>query len=147
MQEGEPRNTLEKRYDRRTRVEALLIRPPRLKRAAGHIKHFGRLTLGDTLGLESAIRLKQVSAFEAIPALVAITIATLCVMDYSAHSYLLPKLMPCEKWMAKAGEVATALQARAVLIAWGRHLSQVADAVIEAVVRFHNSRRVTPHAV
>jgi len=35
MQEGETRHTLEKRHDGGTRIEALLLRPPRLQRRAG----------------------------------------------------------------------------------------------------------------
>jgi hypothetical protein len=114
-QAGEPRNTLAKRHDRGPRVAALLLRSPCLTRAAGHSKHCGRLTPGDPLGLASAIRRQQVSAFEALPALVAITSATLCGKDSSAHSSRRPKLRPGEKWMAQEGEGATELQALAVL--------------------------------
>jgi hypothetical protein len=74
------------------------------------IKPLGGLPLGDPLGAQVAILVKQFGASVPIPSLLAISIATVCVMDYSAHSYLLPKLIPCEKWMAKDGEVATALQ-------------------------------------
>ena len=46
-------------------------------------------------------------------------------MDDSAHSYLLPKLMPCEKWMAKDGEVAIpSLQALSV---WSVTCSEVSS--------------------
>ena len=55
MQEGETGDALKKRHDSGTRIEALLVRPPRLQRAAGHLKHLGRLTLGEPLGLQSAI--------------------------------------------------------------------------------------------
>jgi hypothetical protein len=89
MQESKPRRPLKKLNDRRTRVESLLIRPPRLQRAAGHLKHLGRLTLGEALGFETALPFKQLSAFEALPALVAILIATLLVLAYCSHSYLL----------------------------------------------------------
>jgi len=51
MQEGETRHTLEKRHDGGTRIEALLLRPPRLQRRAGHLKHRGGSTLGDAPGL------------------------------------------------------------------------------------------------
>jgi len=55
-------------------------------------------------------------------------------MDYSAHSYLLPKLMPCEKWMAKDGEVAPPFQSlcvsRCTFSPPGSY--EMADAVIEA---------------
>ena len=49
--------------------------------------------------------LSKCGASAPIPALLVIHITALCVMDYSAHSYLLLKLMPCEKWMAKEGMV------------------------------------------
>jgi hypothetical protein len=89
MQEGETRNTLQKLNDRGTRVEALLVRPPRLQRGAGHLQLLGRLTLGAALGVQVAIPLKQVSAFEAIPALGAIITATLLGIEDCSHSSLL----------------------------------------------------------
>ncbi len=76
MQKGKPRNTVKKGHDRGTRIEAVLICPPRLQRAAGDVKYRGHLTLGDTLGVQIGIPRKQVRAFEARPALVAIIIAT-----------------------------------------------------------------------
>ena len=76
----------------------------------GNIKCFGCLTLGQPLGLEGALRLEECGTSEALPALLALSLATWCVMDYSAHNYLLPKLRPCEKWMAKDGEGATEFQ-------------------------------------
>ena len=88
MQEGETGDAVKKRHDRGTRIKALLVRPPRLQRAAGHVKHLGRLTLGDALGVQLTIPCKQVSAFDASPALVAIIIATLLFLDYRCHSYL-----------------------------------------------------------
>jgi hypothetical protein len=51
MQEGKTGDTVKKRHNSRTLVEALLVRPPRLQRTAGHVKHLGRLTLGHPLGL------------------------------------------------------------------------------------------------
>src|SRR2546423_9385266 len=57
MQEGETGNTVKKRHDSRTLVEAIRVRAPRLQRAAGHVKHLGRLTLGKALGFEIAIPL------------------------------------------------------------------------------------------
>src|SRR6266571_5456335 len=88
MQEGETGNTLEKRHDRGTGIEAVLVRAPRLQRTAGHVQPLGRLTLGDTLGVQLTIPCKQVRAFDARPALVTILIATLLVLDYRCHSYL-----------------------------------------------------------
>jgi hypothetical protein len=74
----------------------------------------GGLTLGYPLGLQGAILLKQISALEPRPSLRTLCLATLFGMDYSAHKLPpLPKPLPCEKWRAKDGEVATWLQARA----------------------------------
>ena len=114
MQEGETGDTVKKGHDRGTLVEALLVRPPRLQRAAGHVKHLGRLTLGEPLGLQIAILLKQVSAFDAIPALVAILIASLLVLDYCSHSDLLFTSFAFVYVMAKDGEVAFWFQPFAV---------------------------------
>jgi hypothetical protein len=54
----------------------------------------GGLTLGDPLGLQVAILVKQFGASAPIPSLLALCIATLFVMDYSSHSYLLYQ-SPC----------------------------------------------------
>jgi hypothetical protein len=72
---------VKKCHDRGTRVEALLIHPPRLQRATGHVQYLRGLTLGETLSLEIAIPCKQVSAFAASPALVAIIVALVCIVD------------------------------------------------------------------
>jgi hypothetical protein len=89
MEEGETGDTLKKRHDSWTLIEVLLVRPPRLQRAPGNLKHLGGLTLGDALGFEIAILLNQLSALEAIPALVAIIGASLRILNDCAHSYLL----------------------------------------------------------
>jgi len=68
------------------------------------------LTLREALGLQVAIPLKQRSTFDAIPALGAIIIVTLLVMDYCSHSYLLLKPLSWEKCMAKDDGVALLLQ-------------------------------------
>jgi len=62
------------------------VRAPRLQCAARHVKP---LTLGGALGCEIAIRRKAVSSFDAIPALVAIIVASLRLLDDRSHSYLL----------------------------------------------------------
>src|SRR5262245_50579400 len=93
MQEGETGNAVKKGCDRRTRIEAFLIRTPRLQRAAGYRQDLGCLALGDTLGLQRAIPCPQVSAFEARPALVAIILATVLVVENRCHSSLL--FQPC----------------------------------------------------
>jgi hypothetical protein len=89
MQEGETGTTMEKRHDWRTRIEAVLVCPPRLQRAAGNLKHLGGLTLGCALSVQIAILRKQVRAFDASPALVASLIAIVLVLDYRCHSSLL----------------------------------------------------------
>ena len=89
MQERETWHALEKRHDRGTLVQALLIRTPCLQRATRHLKHLSSLTLGDPLGVQRAILLTQLSAFEASPALVAIFVAALLILYYCSHSYLL----------------------------------------------------------
>src|SRR2546430_708540 len=89
MQEGETGDAMKKRDDRRTLIEALLVRPPRLQRAAGHVQHLGRLTLGDPLGVQVTIPCPQVRTFEARPALVTLIMATFLVLDSRCHSSLL----------------------------------------------------------
>ena len=89
MQERETWHALEKRHDRGTLVQALLIRTPCLQRATRHLKYLSGLTLGDPLGMQLAIPLTQLGAFEASPALVAIFVAALLILYYCSHRYLL----------------------------------------------------------
>ena len=110
MPEGETRHAVQNRDDSRTRVEALLVRPPGLPRATGDRKTPGRLTLGEALGLQIARRRKQIHACEALPALVAILVAVLCLWDYRAHSSLLFPSCALVFVMAKDGEVAFSFQ-------------------------------------
>ena len=84
---------MEKRHESGTGIEAVLVRSPRLKRTAGHVKHLDCLTLGHILDFQIAIPRKQVSVFDAILALVTFLIATVLVLDDGAHSYL-PLLKP-----------------------------------------------------
>src|SRR5262245_23412673 len=99
MQESEPRRTVKKRHNRRTLVKSLLGRAPCLQRAAWYLQHFGRLALGNPLEVQGAIAFLQVSALAARPALVAIRLATVLVVDYRCHRLPpLPKPLPCEKW-------------------------------------------------
>ena len=106
MQEGETGNTVKKRHDSRTRVEALLVRPPRLQRGARDLKHLGGLPLGDALGFAIVILLQEVSALDALPTWVAIIVASLRLLDYRAHRYLLWPFFAFGFVMAKDGEVA-----------------------------------------
>jgi hypothetical protein len=89
MQEGEPGHTVKKGHDRGTGIEAVVVHTPRLQCTARDVKHLGRLALGDTLSVQIAILRKQVSAFDARPALVTLLMTTLLVLDYRCHSYLL----------------------------------------------------------
>jgi len=45
--------------------------------------------MGEILGVQSAIPYKQVRAFETSPALVAIIVAILLLLDYRFHQHLL----------------------------------------------------------
>ena len=108
-------------------IQALLIRTPCLQRAAGHVQHLGGLTLREALGFETAIPFKQLGTFDALPALVTITVAPWLRLNDSAHSSLLTSPWFCVNVMAKDGEGAPLLQPFL-----GRHLYEVADAMIEA---------------
>src|SRR6266850_4068706 len=89
MEEGETRNTVKKRHDNGALIEVLLVRPPCLQGAARHVKHLRGLTLGEALGLQMAIPLTQFSAFDTVPALMAVNIDTWLILDDGAHSSLL----------------------------------------------------------
>jgi hypothetical protein len=110
MQEGEARPTVKKRHDSWTCIKARLVGAPCLRRGAGHLKHLGDLPLGEALGLEFVIRLQEVSTLEALPTLVAILVASLLLLDYRAHRYLLLPFFACGVVMAKDGEVAFLFQ-------------------------------------
>jgi hypothetical protein len=111
MQEGETGNAVKKRHDCGMLIKVLLVCPPGLQGTAGHIKHFGRLTLGHPLGFELAIAFTLLRPFEALPALMAIRMATLRVLDDCSHSYLLFRAFACVRVMAKDGEAAVSFQA------------------------------------
>jgi hypothetical protein len=106
MEEGKPRHALKKRDDLGIRIEPMLPRTPCRQYRAGHGKHLGRLPLGDTLGVQLAIPRKQVSAFEAGPALVAIIMATLLALDDGFHGSLLFHPFRLYILMARDDEVA-----------------------------------------
>ena len=110
MQEGETGHTLKKLGDIGTHIEPILPSPPGLKCGTGNVEHFGCLTLGQPLSLQSTILLEECGASEAIPALVTIKIAALLIIDYCTHSSLLSQPLSYWNGMAKDGEVAPLLQ-------------------------------------
>jgi hypothetical protein len=89
MQEGKPRAAVKKGDNGRMLVKALLVGPPCLQRAAGHLKCSSRLTQGEPLGLQLAILIEELSALGAIPAWVTISVALLGGLDDGYHSDLL----------------------------------------------------------
>ena len=89
MHEGETGNAVKKRNDCRTRIEALVVRPPGTQGTAGHLKHLGRLTLREALGLQVTIMPKQLRTFDTIPALGALSMATLRMLGDRSYSSLL----------------------------------------------------------
>ena len=127
MEEGKPGHALKKRDDLGTRIEPILPRAPRLQRGAGNVEPIGGLSLGEPSGLQVVILLKEFSASASLPSLVTITIAPWLRINDSAHSSLLPSPWLCVNVMAKDGEGAPWLQPFL-----GRHLYEVADAVIKA---------------
>jgi hypothetical protein len=52
-----------------THIEPLLPRAPHLQRGSGNVQRLGGLTLGEPVGLQVAIVVKECSASEAFPAL------------------------------------------------------------------------------
>jgi hypothetical protein len=94
MSEGKTWGTVTKGHDGGMLVEALLVRPPCLKRAAGHMQSLGCLTQGESLGLQIVILVKECSASGAIPAWVMIIVASLLVLDDGAHNDLLFHPLP-----------------------------------------------------
>jgi hypothetical protein len=89
MEEGKPRYAFKKLDDMGTGIESILPRTPRLQGGAGHVKHLGRLPLGVPLGVQITILRPQVSTFEPCPALVAILVVSLLILDYRSHNDLL----------------------------------------------------------
>jgi hypothetical protein len=89
MEEGQTWGTVKKGHDGGMLVEALLVRPPCPKRAAGNMQSLGCLTQGEPLGLQSVILVKECSASGAIPAWAMILVASLLVLDDGSHNDLL----------------------------------------------------------
>ena len=89
MQEGETGDAVKKRHDSQTLVEAVRVCLPRLQRAAGHIKHLGRLPLGCALSVQIALLRTQLSTCDALPALMATLVAPWRLWDDCSHRSLL----------------------------------------------------------
>jgi hypothetical protein len=89
MQAGKPRAPVKKGDNGRRLVKALWVGPPCLPRAAGHLKGSGRLTQGETLGLQSTILSEERSALGASPGWVTISVASLRGLDDGSHRDLL----------------------------------------------------------
>src|SRR4029453_6761981 len=85
-------------------IEPILPCAPRLQRGAGDLEPVGGLTLGEPLGLQVAILLKECSASASLPSLVTIPVATWLRIHDSAHSSLLTQPWLCVNVMAKDGE-------------------------------------------
>src|SRR5262245_20220986 len=110
MQEGETGHAVKKRDDHRAGIEALVVCLPCLQGTAGHLQHLGRLTLREPLGLQVAILRKQLRPLNTMPALGALLIATLRLLDDRSHSSLLLKPLSWENGLAKDGEGALLVQ-------------------------------------
>lgn len=87
-----------------------MIRLPCLEGAARPRKHLRGLTLGEASPLQRAIPFPQRSVFEAVPALVALLVASWRRLDDGAHSALLYPSFALVYVMAKDGGVASWVQ-------------------------------------
>ena len=59
---------------------------PGLQGRARRLELFGGLTLGDALGSQRLVLLKEVRTFESIPVWLALRVALLLVLDDGSHS-------------------------------------------------------------
>jgi len=98
MQEGKTRRAVKKRRHHWTRIEALLVGLPGLECGAGNLQHLRGVTLGDTLGVQITVLLKQVSTVESIPTWGTVSIASLLILDDGSHRDLLfhPSPLYCD---------------------------------------------------
>jgi hypothetical protein len=81
MHEGKSRTALKELGHMGTDVESVMPRPPGLNGRSGNLELFGGLTLGDALGSQLPVLLKEVRTFESIPAWLAVRVALLLVLD------------------------------------------------------------------
>ena len=80
---------LKKVSDVGTDIEAVVPEPPGLQGGSRHAQFFGDLTLGEPLGSQLPVRLKEVCAFETIPAGLASRVDWWHVLDDGSHCDLL----------------------------------------------------------
>src|SRR5262252_6443363 len=79
----------------RTDIEGVVPQAPGLQRGARHLEFFGGLTLGDTLSSQLPVLLKEVGAFESIPAWLATLVDLWHVLDDGSHHDLLCQSFAC----------------------------------------------------
>jgi hypothetical protein len=72
-----------------TTIEGVVPEAPGLQGGSGHLEFFGSLTLGDALSAQPPVLLKEVCAFESIPAWLATMVALWHVLDDGFHNDLL----------------------------------------------------------
>ena len=75
VQEGESGTALKELGHMGTDIEAVVPYAPGLKGGSGNLELFGGLTLGDALGSQLPVLLKEVRTFESIPAWLAVMVA------------------------------------------------------------------------
>jgi hypothetical protein len=80
---------LKERCSMRTAIEGVVPEAPGLQGRSRNLELFGGLTFGEALDSQLPVRLKEVRAFEAIPAWLALRVALLLVLDDGSHSDLL----------------------------------------------------------
>jgi hypothetical protein len=106
-----------------------------LKGASGHLKRLGRLTQGESLGLQSKILIEEVRTLGSIPAWVMISIASLRVLNDGSHGDLLfhPSPVYCRNGSGWRGRQLLSTLTRVESLIFRRaHCSQVAGPMIEA---------------
>jgi hypothetical protein len=80
---------LKERGNMRTDIEGIVPDAPGLQGRSRHLELFGGLTLGEALGSQRPVLLKEVRTFESIPVWLALRGALLLVLDDGSHSDLL----------------------------------------------------------
>ena len=87
----------------RTDIEGVVPQAPGLQRGARHLEGFGGLTLGDTLSSQLPVLLKEVGAFESIPAWLATLVDVWHVLDDDSHGDPLCSSLAClSSWLRMA---------------------------------------------